>query len=693
MAGLLVAMSMSVGAVPPAQPAEAAGTRYLDVMFTDVTVTRNVPYASAPNLITGAPQALAVDIYQPAGDTTKNRAALIWVHGGGFLGGSKSQMSEYQVDYTLRGYVGIAVEYRLDAGSRCQDVQDGRISDPAQLAVERARCERAIAAAQNDTQAAVRAIRANAAALGVDPDRIGIVGFSAGAITAVNVGTNSDDPGTVGVDLAESSSVRAVIASSGCSYTPQVIDANDAPMFLSASEFDDLVPFACVQQTEAFANAVGASVTTQYFLEDSAHASELYRKHFAESLPKWVEFLFANVIPPVQPGSATGYQPLAPERIFDTRPAAADGLRVVAKQKIGGAVELRVKVTDIAGRVPATGIGAVSMNVTVTATAGNGFVTVYPCGTRPEASNLNYTAGATVPNQVIAPVSADGEVCFYSSADAHLLADINGYFGSGDGFAPVGPSRVFDTRPGAADGLRVVAKQKIGGAFELRVKVTDIVGFVPATGVGAVSLNLTVAGAEGSGYVTAYPCGTRPLASSVNYVAGVTVANALIAPVSPDGEICLYSLANTHLLADMNGYFSTGTGFFAVSPERIFDTRPAAADGPVVVEKKKIGGAVELRVQVTGLAVDREVIVPFEGARAVSLNVTVTAPTGPGFVTVYPCGTRPEASNLNYAAGQTVANAVIAPVGIDGEICLYSLADTHILADVNGYFTEATAAA
>jgi hypothetical protein len=281
------------------------------------------------------------------------------------------------------------------------------------------------------------------------------------------------------------------------------------------------------------------------------------------------------VVPPVAPGTYTlvvhdlgdnygvpftvepgeGFTPLPPERIFDTRPGVADGLRVVPKQKIGGATELKVKVTDIAGRVPASGVGAVSMNVTVVQPEGSGYVTVYPCGTRPEVSSVNYVAGANVPNQVIAPVSADGEVCFYSFATTHLLADLNGYFPVGSGFTAVAPDRVFDTRPGVADGLRVVAKQKVGGATELKVKLTDIAGVVPATGVSAVSLNVTVAQPEGSGYVTVYPCGTRPEVSSVNYVAGQVVANAVIAPVSADGEICLYSFAPTHLLADINGYF------------------------------------------------------------------------------------------------------------------------------------------
>ena len=56
------------------------------------------------------------------------------------------------------------------------------------------------------------------------------------------------------------------------------------------------------------------------------------------------------------------------------------------------------------------------------------YVTVYPCGSRPDASNLNFVSGQTIPNSVIAPVSANGEVCFYVYGTAHLLADVSGCF-------------------------------------------------------------------------------------------------------------------------------------------------------------------------------------------------------------------------------------------------------------------------
>jgi 3,4-dihydroxy-2-butanone 4-phosphate synthase len=367
--------------------------------------------------------------------------------------------------------------------------------------------------------------------------------------------------------------------------------------------------------------------------------------------------------------------------VFDTRPGEG-GLRTVSKQKISGATELRVKLTDLSGLVPASGVGAVSLNVTVTQPDGAGYVTVYPCGTKPNASSLNYTAGQTIPNAVIAPVSAQGEVCFFSTQPTHILADVNGWFASGSSFASVSPSRVFDTRPGEG-GLRTVSKQKISGATELRVKLTNLSGLVPASGVGAVSLNVTVTQPDGAGYVTVYPCGTKPNASSLNYTAGQTIPNAVIAPVSAQGEVCFFSTQPTHILADVNGWFASGSSFASVSPSRVFDTRPGEG-GLRTVSKQKISGATELRVKLTNLSG----LVPASGVGAVSLNVTVTQPDGAGYVTVYPCGTKPNASSLNYVAGETIPNAVIAPVSAQGEVCFFSTQPTHILADVNGWFSN-----
>ena len=75
---------------------------------------------------------------------------------------------------------------------------------------------------------------------------------------------------------------------------------------------------------------------------------------------------------------------------------------------------------------------AVVLNVTVTEPVAAGFVTVFPCGERPLASNVNVVAGQTVPNLVVVPVSAAGTVCVFTSQPAHLLADVTGWFLAGE---------------------------------------------------------------------------------------------------------------------------------------------------------------------------------------------------------------------------------------------------------------------
>ena len=74
------------------------------------------------------------------------------------------------------------------------------------------------------------------------------------------------------------------------------------------------------------------------------------------------------------------------------------------------------------------------------------------------------------------------------------------------------------------------------------------------------------------------------------------------------------------------------------------------------------------------------------------MTVTVTEPVGSGFVTVFPCDQpMPRASNLNFIAGQTVADEAISPIATDGTICLFASSQTHLIVDVNGYVPSAVA--
>ncbi|MEN9507177.1 MAG: hypothetical protein RI958_3103, partial [Actinomycetota bacterium] len=385
-----------------------------------------------------------------------------------------------------------------------------------------------------------------------------------------------------------------------------------------------------------------------------------------------------------------GLVSLTPVRVFDTRPGLPDGAVVVAKKVIGGATVLKVKVAGVGG-VPLSGVAAVSLNVTVTEPVGNGFLTVYPCGRVPQASNLNFVRNQTIPNSVIAPLSANGEVCFYSNVNTHVLADVSGWFKNGISLNPVDPVRVFDTRQTEPQGAVGVSKQPYGPYpgenLILRVRVTDIPGVTPGVDkVGAVALNVTVTDTEGPGFVTVYPCGDRrPGTSNLNFVAKQTVPNLVIAPVDDQGRVCLYSSARTNLIADISGWFYKGVGMAMAGsePTRLFDTRPGEANGAAAVQKIPVGPNNILKVKVAGRAG-----VPLSGVGAVALNVTATESGLPGFVTVFPCGDLPMASSVNFAAGQTVPNSVIAPVSANGEVCFFANTNTHLVADVSAWFAD-----
>lgn len=76
-----------------------------------------------------------------------------------------------------------------------------------------------------------------------------------------------------------------------------------------------------------------------------------------------------------------------------------------------------------------------------------------------------------------------------------------------------------------------------------------------------------------------------------------------------------------------------------------------------------------------------------DDAEAVVLNVTATDTVRPGFVTAFSCDEPvPSTSNLNYGVGDVVANAVVAEVGSDGSVCLFTYAGADVIVDIAGYF-------
>jgi len=390
------------------------------------------------------------------------------------------------------------------------------------------------------------------------------------------------------------------------------------------------------------------------------------------------------------PASATPltYTGLSPARLLDTRPGGAtiDGM-FAEGGPVGPTSVLHLTVLG-RGDVPTSGVGAVAINVTASVPTANSYLTVYPrAASQPTASTLNFKAGQTVANMTIVPVGADGQISIYNSAgQSHLLVDVLGWFRSGAAYDGFSPERLLDTRAGGPtiDG-QFSGVGPLGANAVTNLPVLGR-GNVPASGVGAVAINVTAVSPTSNSYLTVYPAGSsRPTASNLNFSAGQTTANMAIVPVGSDGRITLFNDAGqTHLLVDVLGWFIDGGDYSGFAPARLLDTRAVGA----TIDGQFDRGGQSGPSSVLNLTVVGRGDVPASGVGAVAINVTATQPCAASFVSVYPGGaSRPNASNLNFDSGQTVANMVIVPVGADGKISLYNNAgQTDLLVDVLGWF-------
>jgi len=521
-----------------------------------------------------------------------------------------------------------------------------------------------------------------------------------------------------------------------------------------------------------------------------------------------------------------GFSTLAPSRLLDTRTGLGLATGTAAALAAGATLSLQV-----AGRggVPTTGAGSVVLNVTVTAPTAAGHITVYADGTaRPAATNVSFAAAQTVPNLVVSRVGTNGKVSLanVSGGTVQLVADVSGYYLSGPAtaagtFTSLTPVSVLNTAAGVGAPMAPVSA---GASVSLLVAGA---GGVPATGVGAVTLNVTVTAPTSAGVVTVYPAGvSRPVASNLNFTPNRASTNMVVVRVGVGGRVVLFngSAGTLTLSADVAGYYAAGApavsgAFGALAPVRLLDTRttPPAANPKVAVvvaaarsilgvpysygggtpagpsrgiaqgantvgfdcsasvqyeyakagvllarittgqEKQGtavsrsgtlgLGGALSgdllfwgtpgatyhvalyigsgqmIEAEKTGTfvhviavwgapSVIRRILpatvatsvppgatvrlqvaghggVPASGTSAVALNVTAVSPTAAGYVIVYgSSNTRPTASNLNFVHGQTIPNLVLTRVGADGTVLLYngSTGTVHLVVDVSGYY-------
>lgn len=188
----------------------------------DVRVVSDISYAPG----------LGADLYLPT--TPPKDTAIVWIHGGGFVAGTKTQLAELARALAERGYPGMAIQYHLSPGGAWFPATT--LEDPALQA--------AAAAAVEDADAAVAWLRSPAAAShGLRPTRVVLAGYSAGAITAATAAAVGREPVDGAVSLA------------GAALEPDRITAATPPLLMIHGTLDDTVPAALAEATCAAARA------------------------------------------------------------------------------------------------------------------------------------------------------------------------------------------------------------------------------------------------------------------------------------------------------------------------------------------------------------------------------------------------------------------------------------------------------
>lgn len=259
-------------------------------------------------------------------------------------------------------------------------------------------------------------------------------------------------------------------------------------------------------------------------------------------------------------------------------------------------------------------------------------------------------------------------------------------------FVGVNPTRLMDTRPASTVDGKALGEGPIR-ADSIRALTVVGRGPIPPTDVGAVALNVTAITPTAASFLTVWPAGVLPPnTSNLNFPAGMTIANVVIVAVGANNQINIYNESGSvDVAVDVLGYFPAGPAFNGITPERFLDTRVGGRTTDLAFQPAAPLGATSMNLKVAGRG-----SVPIDAAGgSVALNVTATNPTADSFLTIFPTfQTRPNTSNLNFGAGETVANMVLVRLSSAGEISIANDSGrADVLIDVLGWFPPGPSAA
>jgi dienelactone hydrolase len=238
---------------------------YIDPKFTAVKTAEDVVYGRSVD-VDGVARDRLVDVWEPIGHDEQFRPVMVWAHGGGCTHGDKNWLnfSRYLVQ---RGYVVAAITYRMR--SLPSGGFFGSLGNPDGVP-QRVECYHD---AIEDAKAAVRWVRANAAEYRMDPGRVSIGGWSAGAFVSLGVAFDSDNPGDSG-NPGWPSHVSAALPGAGA-YVPgvfgDVVQPGDPPIAFFHAAQETTIPMPSVLPVCANTVAMGNVCEGNIWPEETDH--------------------------------------------------------------------------------------------------------------------------------------------------------------------------------------------------------------------------------------------------------------------------------------------------------------------------------------------------------------------------------------------------------------------------------------
>ncbi|MFK4086221.1 fibronectin type III domain-containing protein [Kribbella sp. NPDC020789] len=345
--------------------------------------------------------------------------------------------------------------------------------------------------------------------------------------------------------------------------------------------------------------------------------------------------------------------------------------------------------------VPATGVAAVSVNITIVSPTVNGGVVAWPAGeTRPAGtSGVMFAAGQTYASgSQILRLNASGAASFYNSSGGTLriIVDVAGYYtteaatAGGSRYVPVKQTRVLDTRNkiGVPTTTAVPAR-----TATVPFSVAGVSGLPAASVITSVAITLTalVPSPSGpAGGMIIYPAGaTAPGVAHGSWPVGRSKSSTVVTRVAANGQVALMnaSAGPVHFLAEVVGYYTTPANN-AVASSRI-TTLPTAARVLDTGGTTLIAAGFGHTFKIAGLGG-----LPATDLAAVSANLIVSTKATSGDVVAYPGGeTAPYATDAIALPTHYSFNQILVRPNAAGEITILNRtnAGARLYLDVSGY--------